>query len=167
MSVVRASKHQETQKRTPFKQTWQCKMSLARVQKFSFQFAAKTSPLGPSDIRIIETDDTGRERQSGLTFGDTETQEFDAEDDEERGGWDNKLDFLFSCISVSVGLGSEYTSQLLSNVHFFRFCMFQMSGDFPTFVTRMAEAPFSSFISLPCLPVASPYSSKKLLLGST
>ena len=25
---------------------------------------------------------------------------------EERGGWNNKLDFLFSCISVSVGLGN-------------------------------------------------------------
>lgn len=25
---------------------------------------------------------------------------------EERGGWSNKLDFLFSCISVSVGLGN-------------------------------------------------------------
>ena len=33
---------------------------------------------------------------------------FDAVDEEEedRGGWGNKLDFLFSCISVSVGLGS-------------------------------------------------------------
>lgn len=31
-----------------------------------------------------------------------------ADDDfvEERGGWSNKLDFLFSCISVSVGLGN-------------------------------------------------------------
>ena len=27
--------------------------------------------------------------------------------DDERGGWGNKLDFLFSCISVSVGLGSK------------------------------------------------------------
>ncbi|KAG8234333.1 hypothetical protein J437_LFUL016791 [Ladona fulva] len=26
--------------------------------------------------------------------------------DEDRGGWGNKLDFLFSCISVSVGLGN-------------------------------------------------------------
>ncbi|KAH0561633.1 sodium- and chloride-dependent GABA transporter 1-like [Cotesia glomerata] len=30
------------------------------------------------------------------------------EDDEERGGWGNKLDFLFSCISVSVGLGNVW-----------------------------------------------------------
>ncbi|KAG5336886.1 SC6A1 protein, partial [Acromyrmex charruanus] len=30
------------------------------------------------------------------------------EEDAERGGWDNKLDFLFSCISVSVGLGNVW-----------------------------------------------------------
>jgi len=30
------------------------------------------------------------------------------EDDEVRGGWGNKLDFLFSCISVSVGLGNVW-----------------------------------------------------------
>jgi len=30
------------------------------------------------------------------------------EEDTERGGWDNKLDFLFSCISVSVGLGNVW-----------------------------------------------------------
>ncbi|CAB3372382.1 Hypothetical predicted protein [Cloeon dipterum] len=30
------------------------------------------------------------------------------QDDEERGGWGNKLDFLFSCISVSVGLGNVW-----------------------------------------------------------
>lgn len=28
--------------------------------------------------------------------------------DEERGGWENKLDFLFSCISLSVGLGNVW-----------------------------------------------------------
>jgi solute carrier family 6 GABA transporter-like protein 1 len=27
---------------------------------------------------------------------------------DERGGWGNKLDFLFSCISVSVGLGNVW-----------------------------------------------------------
>lgn len=26
----------------------------------------------------------------------------------ERGGWENKLDFLFSCISLSVGLGNVW-----------------------------------------------------------
>jgi Na+-dependent transporters of the SNF family len=30
------------------------------------------------------------------------------ENEEVRGGWGNKLDFLFSCISVSVGLGNVW-----------------------------------------------------------
>lgn len=30
------------------------------------------------------------------------------EENAERGGWGNKLDFLFSCISVSVGLGNVW-----------------------------------------------------------
>lgn len=30
------------------------------------------------------------------------------ETEDERGGWGNKLDFLFSCISVSVGLGNVW-----------------------------------------------------------
>lgn len=36
--------------------------------------------------------------------GDVEKDQPD--DTAERGGWGNKLDFLFSCISVSVGLGN-------------------------------------------------------------
>lgn len=36
------------------------------------------------------------------------TEVEDREEDAERGGWDNKLDFLFSCISVSVGLGNVW-----------------------------------------------------------
>lgn len=30
------------------------------------------------------------------------------EQEDERGGWGNKLDFLFSCISLSVGLGNVW-----------------------------------------------------------
>ena len=36
------------------------------------------------------------------------TVAMDGEGDEERGQWGNKLDFLFSCISVSVGLGNVW-----------------------------------------------------------
>ena len=63
----------------------------------------------PKDIKIIETDASGEAHEvTGLTFGENNEIYFeeDAEEDE-RGGWDNKLDFLFSCISVSVGLGSK------------------------------------------------------------
>ena len=61
----------------------------------------------PGDIKIIETDASGAVRE-GLTFGENEIFEGEDEEEDERGGWDNKLDFLFSCISVSVGLGSKY-----------------------------------------------------------
>lgn len=73
------------------------------------QFAAK-SVVDPKDIRIIETDPSGEVHESsGLTFGEIQNHVYDEidDDEEERGGWDNKLDFLFSCISVSVGLGSN------------------------------------------------------------
>jgi hypothetical protein len=44
---------------------------------------------------------------------------FDAVDEEEedRGGWGNKLDFLFSCISVSVGLGSKSSKKFRGHIH--------------------------------------------------
>jgi hypothetical protein len=44
---------------------------------------------------------------------------FDAVDEEEedRGGWGNKLDFLFSCISVSVGLGSKSSKEFRVHIH--------------------------------------------------
>ena len=35
-------------------------------------------------------------------------QDMDFEEDTGRGQWGNKLDFLFSCISVSVGLGNVW-----------------------------------------------------------
>lgn len=36
------------------------------------------------------------------------SSEIDSEADDGRGGWSNKLDFLFSCISLSVGLGNVW-----------------------------------------------------------
>ena len=73
-----------------------------------FQFSAG---VASGDIKIIETDASGAVRETaGLTFGENEIipGEFQEDLDDERGGWDNKLDFLFSCISVSVGLGSKF-----------------------------------------------------------
>lgn len=71
----------------------------------------------PKDIRILETDPSGEVHET--TAMDLSNQIFNEdgelyEEDDERGGWDNKLDFLFSCISVSVGLGSKcFQSQSL------------------------------------------------------
>jgi solute carrier family 6 GABA transporter-like protein 1 len=42
------------------------------------------------------------------TPGGLEASGAPEDSDEERGGWGNKLDFLFSCISVSVGLGNVW-----------------------------------------------------------
>ncbi|XP_076290224.1 sodium- and chloride-dependent GABA transporter 1 [Lasioglossum baleicum] len=44
-----------------------------------------------------------------VSFAQGKVTEFgNREEDTERGGWGNKLDFLFSCISVSVGLGNVW-----------------------------------------------------------
>ncbi len=72
---------------------------------------AKTGAAAASDIRIVETSAEGHESQFGA--GGSGAGEgvvtFDGDDEEdERGGWGNKLDFLFSCISVSVGLGNVW-----------------------------------------------------------
>jgi solute carrier family 6 GABA transporter-like protein 1 len=58
--------------------------------------------VDPTDIKIFETNPEGNEiHQDDLVEGLED-------DDDERGGWGNKLDFLFSCISVSVGLGNVW-----------------------------------------------------------
>ena len=85
------------------------------------QFAAKSSVTDPKDIRIIETDPSGEAHEAThLTLGENEThlynEEAEYEEDDDRGGWGNQLDFLFSCISVSVGLGSKLFADVFSIV---------------------------------------------------
>lgn len=67
-------------------------------ENHAIQFSATPIIIDPADIKIEETPP-----EDELNAEET----FDYEDDE-RGGWGNKLDFLFSCISVSVGLGNVW-----------------------------------------------------------
>ena len=63
------------------------------------EFSAKTvrSTAAVAPLPHVNTAPNGLEAQGA------------AEDnDDARGGWGNKLDFLFSCISVSVGLGNVW-----------------------------------------------------------
>ena len=62
--------------------------------------------IDPADIKIVETSPEGNTRPG--EEGEEPAAEEDAYEDDERGGWGNKLDFLFSCISVSVGLGNVW-----------------------------------------------------------
>merc|ERR1719422_1926387 len=58
------------------------------------QFQAKEGPVQPADIQ--------------LRIDRPEAETTVEDDDAERGTFSNKLDFLFSCISVSVGLGNVW-----------------------------------------------------------
>ena len=70
--------------------------------------------VDPREIRITETSPDGdtaaveRDEAANAQMFVDMNAEGEAGDGDDREGWGNKLDFLFSCISVSVGLGSEY-----------------------------------------------------------
>ena len=78
--------------------------------------------VDPREIRITETSpdgDTGHalppESMFNVDMGGAAPSGVppSGEDfDDDRGGWGNKLDFLFSCISVSVGLGSKCSQNI-------------------------------------------------------
>ena len=63
-----------------------------------------TTP-GGKPIPAIVTPDSG---VAGDGHGDIEDGSGNEEEGQPRGQWGNKLDFLFSCISVSVGLGNVW-----------------------------------------------------------
>ena len=80
----------------------------------TFDFAGKNVTL--EDTEALSDDE---EHDHFIEFKAQETSKIPeiniSEEDEgetERGQWGNKLDFLFSCISVSVGLGNVRQSSI-------------------------------------------------------
>lgn len=73
----------------------------------TFDFAGKNVTLEDADPISEEEGDNFIEFKAG-DIPDIKVQDHDTEDGPARGEWGNKLDFLFSCISVSVGLGNVW-----------------------------------------------------------
>ena len=60
------------------------------------------------DKKAKEKEDQAKSKTASKNTGVTCTELPSDADREARGHWKHPLDFLFSCISVSVGLGSTY-----------------------------------------------------------
>jgi len=73
----------------------------------TFDFAGKSITLEDTEAMSDDEQDNFIEFKAGDKIPDIKVDGGDG-DDPARGEWGNKLDFLFSCISVSVGLGNVW-----------------------------------------------------------
>ena len=74
----------------------------------TFDFAGKNVTLEDTEAM---SDDEEHDNFIEFKAGESKVPEINIQDEdaeEARGQWGNKLDFLFSCISVSVGLGNVW-----------------------------------------------------------
>lgn len=77
-----------------------------------FELDEKCVPVTDSDVKETSLSDNQDQvvvvQVSSKVRSDADKEAVQEQEDEahERGGWSNQLDFLFSCISVSVGLGN-------------------------------------------------------------
>ena len=72
----------------------------------TFDFAGKSITLEDTEAMSDDEQDNFIEFKAGDKIPEIKVD--DSGDDPARGEWGNKLDFLFSCISVSVGLGNVW-----------------------------------------------------------
>lgn len=91
-------------KSLPCKEVNNCKVNLAYVPDGHVEGLAKSSVIGSGKENFTESfsnlpkyEEAEKIKEEIVASEATE---------HERGGWGNQLDFLFSCISVSVGLGN-------------------------------------------------------------
>ena len=73
----------------------------------TFDFAGKTVTLEDTEAMSDNEHDNSIEFKAGDKLPEINVMD-DSGDEPARGEWGNKLDFLFSCISVYVGLGNVW-----------------------------------------------------------
>merc|ERR1719244_248920 len=75
----------------------------------TYDFSNKSVTVEECDDNLSDDEqDTFIEFKAGNKVPEITVDELDEDDPAARGEWGNKLDFLFSCISVSVGLGNVW-----------------------------------------------------------
>ena len=105
-----------------------------------FELDEKCVPVTDSDVKETSLSDNQDQvvvvQVSSKVRSDADKEAVQEQEDEahERGGWSNQLDFLFSCISVSVGLGNIWRFPYL--------CYKNGGGILPVCIILSAINPF-------------------------